>query len=78
MKILRPLLIALLSLHFFIASAQDSLAMKKPEMADAFRANGKIYVVILVLGVILAGIFLYVFRLDRKISRLEKETDKGH
>jgi CcmD family protein len=56
------------------ASAQDSLSDKRPEMAVAMRSNGKIYVVVLVLAIILSGLFLYVFRLDRKISRLEKEA----
>lgn len=57
-----------------VIHAQDSLADKKVEMADRFRADGKIYVVIAVVVVILLGLILYVTRLDRKISRLEKET----
>jgi CcmD family protein len=47
---------------------------KPVEMADGLRANGKIYVVVLVLVTILAGILFYVVRLDRKISKLEKES----
>lgn len=43
-----------------------------PSMADAFRSNGKIYVVVAVVVTILLGLFLYLFRLDRRISRLEK------
>ena len=62
----------LLSVSFLFAtlfvSAQDSSA----EMADTFRSNGKIYVVVAVMLTILAGIILYLVRLDRKISRLEK------
>lgn len=42
------------------------------EMADKFRADGKIYVVIAVVVVILLGLIGYVTRLDRKISRFEK------
>jgi CcmD family protein len=42
------------------------------EMADQFRAEGKIYVVIAVVAIILTGIFVYLFSLDRKISDLEK------
>ena len=42
-------------------------------MADRMRADGKIYVVVAVLTLILLGLILYVVRLDRKISRLEKE-----
>jgi len=47
---------------------------KPVEMADGLRANGKIYVVVLVLVTILAGVLFYVVRLDRKISKLEKES----
>jgi hypothetical protein len=41
-------------------------------MADTMRQNGKIYVVVAVILTILAGLILYVIRLDRKISKLEK------
>ena len=43
------------------------------QMADTMRSNGKIYVVIAVILTILAGLVLYIVRLDKKISRLEKE-----
>lgn len=55
---------------------KDTTAVKKVEMADSFRANGKIYVVIAVLLIILFGLFLYVVRLDRKINKLEKDFNK--
>lgn len=35
------------------------------------KSNGKIYVVVAVVLVILIGLFAYVWRLDRKISKLE-------
>ena len=38
------------------------------------RAGGKIYVVMAVAVTILVGLIVYVVRLDRKISRLEKHT----
>ncbi len=44
------------------------------EMADALRSNGKIYVVVLVLATIFAGIIWLLVRMDRKITRLENET----
>ena len=47
-------------------------AQQDVEMADTMRSNGKIYVVIAVMLTILLGLVLYVVRLDRKISRLEK------
>ncbi|HWB93373.1 MAG TPA: hypothetical protein VG605_16040 [Puia sp.] len=51
----------------------DTSGAKPVEMADKLRANGKIYVVVAVVVVILLGLILYVVRLDRKISRFEKE-----
>jgi len=54
-------------------NAQNGMEDKKVEMADAMRSNGKIYVVVAVLVIILSGLILYVARLDRKISKLEKE-----
>ena len=54
----------------FTASAQAS----DIEMADQFRADGKIYVVIAVVSVIMIGLFAYLFRLERKITDLEKRS----
>ncbi len=42
------------------------------DMADAMRKDGKIYVVLAVVLTIFAGIIIYLVRLDRKISKLEK------
>lgn len=45
-------------------------------MADAFRADGKIYVVIAVILVILLGLFTFLFRLDSKVTKLENRLKK--
>lgn len=50
--------------------AQEAVA----ENADLMRSNGKIYVVVAVVVTILLGLFGYVFNLDRKISKLEKNS----
>jgi len=42
------------------------------EMADKLRDNGKIFVVVAVIMVLLIGVFLYLIRLDRKFSKLER------
>ena len=47
-------------------------------MADEMRSSGKIYVVVAVLVTIFIGIILYLVRLDRKITKLEKETKINH
>jgi hypothetical protein len=53
-----------------LASASD--AQTKVEMADVMRENGKIYVVVAVCLMILIGLFVYVYSLDRKITSIEK------
>jgi K+-transporting ATPase A subunit len=52
---------------------QFAMAQVEPEMADVMRSNGKIFVVVAVLSVILIGLFIYLFILDRKIKRLEND-----
>ncbi|MET0391723.1 MAG: CcmD family protein [Chitinophagaceae bacterium] len=63
------LLFLLLSLCCAVAAqAQD-----KPGFSTTMRSNGRIYVVVAVVLVILAGLILYLVRLDRKIAKLEKQ-----
>jgi CcmD family protein len=38
--------------------------------------NGKIFVVVVVLALILVGIFVYLFTIDRKVTKLEKEVEE--
>lgn len=47
--------------------------VQEAEMATGMRSNGKIYVVVAVLSIILVGLFIYLFTLDRRISKMEKE-----
>ena len=49
-------------------------AQGEVEMADNFRGEGKIYVVVAVILVILAGIFITLIRLDQRLKKLEKES----
>jgi CcmD family protein len=46
------------------------------EMADTMRSEGKIYVVVTILLIILAGLVAYVITIDRKASRLEKKLEE--
>lgn len=48
-------------------------SMAQVEMADDFRGEGKIYVVVAILMVILAGFFFLLFKLDKRAKRLENE-----
>lgn len=66
----RILLSTTLSILFFLALAQKPEG--SAEMADTMRSNGKIYVVVAVILTIFIGIIIYLVRIDRKISKLEK------
>ena len=66
---LRALITVLLTILF----AQTANAA---EMADTFRSNGKIYVVVLVIATIFACIIAFLIYLDRKVSRIERNKDK--
>lgn len=66
------LLFSLLFAHLFLL-AQDT----KVEMADSMRSNGKIFVVVAVIVTIFAGIILYLIRLDRKLTKLEKNHNNS-
>ncbi|MEO1054485.1 MAG: CcmD family protein [Bacteroidota bacterium] len=54
----------------FVAKAQDDSSP-----VEVLRKDGKIYVVVAVISVILIGLFIYLFMLDRKVSKIEKEVD---
>lgn len=58
-----------------ISFSQDT-DVKPIGMADQMRSNGRIYVVVAVIMTILIGLILYLVRLDRKISKLEKSKGK--
>ena len=67
----------LLSLTGWLFLTSTALAQtSEPEMADTMRAEGKIYVLVAIILIILGGLFAYLFTLDRKISRLENNQEK--
>jgi hypothetical protein len=57
-----------------IAMPNEVRPAAKVAMADLMYENGKIYVVVLVLLTIFAGIILFLINLEKKISKLEKQT----
>ena len=64
----------LFALLLMLLSSTLLHAQGDKNMGDTMRSNGRIYVVIAVILVILAGLFLYLIRLDRKMSKLEKNN----
>jgi hypothetical protein len=71
MKMIKRFNLLLLLLLPSGLAAQGSQSV---EMADAFRQEGKIYVVVLGLVIILTGVVLFLIRVDRKLTRLEREV----
>ena len=43
------------------------------EMADTMRSSGKIYVVVATIAIIFAGLAIYLFSIDRRLKKIEKE-----
>ncbi len=68
---LKQLLSILLMLTSPVLFAQEV------EMADTMRSEGKIYVVVAILLLILIGLIAYLVMIDRKVTKLEnKLSDK--
>ncbi|WP_207515474.1 CcmD family protein [Longitalea luteola] len=71
---MKQLIVTLIVLFVhLLASAQDSVTHVDQTRTGLY-AGGKIYVVLVVAVTILVGLFLYVIRLDRKITKLEKNS----
>jgi len=60
------------AMSFMMLSIISKAQENKVEMADTFRADGKIYVVVAIVLIILVGFVVYLISLDRKITKLEK------
>lgn len=70
---MKKLMLTLLSTALFLFSfAQDTATVYADRQATGLRAEGKIYVVLAVTLTILIGLFIYLIRLDKKITKLEK------
>jgi len=46
------------------------------EMADGLRSGGLIYILVMVVLIMVIGLVFYLFTLDMKISKLEKEPSE--
>jgi len=53
-------------------SAFAQMGSSSIDMATGLRSSGKIYVVVIGLLVIFCGFIFYLFTIDRKITKLEK------
>lgn len=70
-KMLKSFLTLLALIIPFAVQAQE-----KVEMADVMRSEGKIYVVVAIILLVLAGLIAYLFLLDHKVKKLERMVDE--
>lgn len=53
----------------------NAFAQNEAEMADTMRSNGKIYVVVGVILIVLVGLLAYLFFIERKVKKLEDKIE---
>lgn len=56
----------------FLISLASFAQTGEVEMANGLRADGKIYVVVAVISLIFLGLAVFLYSIDRKITKLEK------
>jgi Na+/alanine symporter len=80
------LLATILFFSIIVAHAQEKTAVdttggapqQQVEMAEVMRSEGKIYVVVGIVMIVLAIMLIYLFTIDRNVKRLEKQlAEKG-
>jgi CcmD family protein len=65
-----------LMMVFVTLMTLTSQAQSDVEMADVMRSEGKIYVVVGVILIVLIGLFVYLFTMDRKVKNLEDRISR--
>ncbi|PSJ72474.1 CcmD family protein [Sphingobacteriales bacterium UPWRP_1] len=63
-------------LFALFAQAQQTGGAPAVEMAEQLRSSGKIYVVVVVLAIIFAGIIVFLVTIDRRLRKLENEQQQ--
>lgn len=69
---IKKLILFFLAAGPFLSMAQN--ASSEPAMADTFRQEGKIYVVIAVMATVFLAVLLYLVMLEKRLKKLEKEV----
>ena len=57
-----------------ICQAQEGVTAE-PQMADEFREDGKIYVVIAVIAMVFLAIVIFLIALERKVKKIEHQIN---
>ena len=65
-----------LTLLSIVMISHSTAFAQEVEMADTMRSEGKIYVVVAVAFISLAILSFYMIRIERRVTKLEKEMKK--
>lgn len=68
---MKKVLIAVLCIFFYL------YGFTQTESETGLRADGKIYVVLAVVTTILAGLIIYLIRIDRKVTKMENNWKRN-
>jgi len=65
----------IITLLFIIFQSVQTFAQESNsvEMATGLRSSGKIYVVVAVISVIFIGLIAYLFSIDKRLKKIERE-----
>lgn len=59
----------------FFSKAEVAIESASPEMADAFRQDGKIYVVITVISIVFLSLVCLLIYIERKLKKIEEQVN---
>ena len=57
----------------FLSQVYNLNAQPENKLTETFYSEGKIFVVIVVFSIVVIGVGIYLFFIDKKISKLEKQ-----
>jgi hypothetical protein len=64
------------TIAFALLSVLANAQTVTDDNSNVMKSNGKIYVVMTVVVVIVAGLFLFLLNLDRKVSKIERAMNQ--
>ena len=63
-----------IAILFILLLTNIAAFAQEPEMATLLRSNGKIYIVVAVMAVVFIGLAIYLFSIDRRLKKIERQN----
>lgn len=73
---IKKFLVVVFTFFGIISQAQNATSASEPQMADIFRQDGKIYVVISVISIVFVFVVALLIYIERKLKGLEKKVEE--